>query len=148
MRKSLSILLILSVVLLCFSGCAGDYKAVDGLHTTYEGVYISIDSIESGNGSDKTLQVLWHNETENYISYGLGYKIEYLDSGEWKDVQRTDFAIIEIACTIEGGDLQSQSYSTKYFNTFKKGSYRILVEFYIPELDVGAQSTWAEFIVE
>ena len=145
MKKFISVILILAVSLICLSSCAS-YGRGDEVYTTYGGVYITVDSIETGD-SGAVINAVWHNESENYISFGLWYTVEYLDGEEWKNVQITDFAIPEIACTLESGREGEQSYSLKYFNTIRPGTYRLRVEFYIPELELGTQMAYATFEV-
>ena len=92
--------LVFVMALLRLIGITGTYTILDESHTDYEGVYITIESIENGKNSHE-IKVVWHNETENYISFGLGYTIEYLYGEQWVDVQIDDFAIPEIACSLE-----------------------------------------------
>lgn len=145
MKKILSISLVLALVLLCFSSCAGYYVGEE-IYTSYDGVYITVDGIDN-TADSPVLKVIWHNEGESYVSFGLWYAIEYLDGEEWKNVQITDFAIPEIACTLEGGEEVMQGYSLKYFNTLLPGTYRIKTEFYIPDLELGTQMAYATFEV-
>ncbi|MBR5143431.1 MAG: hypothetical protein IKW53_00110 [Clostridia bacterium] len=150
MKRILSLLLIFSLTVLCFTACGGRHIVGFGkaeMNTTYDGVYITLDEVNQSADSTR-LSVTWHNETDEYITFGLGYTIEYLDGEEWKDVQIRDFAIIEIACQLNPHSEGQQSYSTQYFNLSAPGSYRIRTEFYVPEEDVGAQSTYATFEVK
>lgn len=130
MKKMLSLALVLSMVILCFSGCSFTIQPTEEVYTDCEGVYITIDSIDE-SGDHPTLKVTWHNETEDTVLFGLGYTIEYLDGEEWKNIQITDFAIPEIACILGAGESGEQSYTTKYFNMLRPGTYRIKVEYNI-----------------
>ena len=149
MKKTISFILLLTFLLTCLCGCGGRriLTADRAEHTTYEGVYITIESVDESSDSPR-LNVVWHNESDEYISFGLWYTIEYLDGEEWKSVLHTDFAIPEIACSLEPHSEVQQSYNTKYFNLLSRGSYRIRTEFFVPNLDIGAQSSWAIFEVD
>ncbi len=146
MKKLLSLSLILSLTLLCFTACSRAFSLTDEHYTDYEGVYITVDSVDD-SASFPTLNVVWHNETDEYISFGLWYTIEYLDGEEWKNIQIADYAIPEIACALEAHSADQRSYATKYFNMLRAGTYRIRAEFYVPEQNIGAQMTFALFEV-
>ena len=113
-------------------------------YTDYEGVYITVNG--SGPLLEGWIEVEWHNETENEVTFGLGYTIEYCDNGEWVNIQITDFAIPEIACVLSPNSTSEERYSTKYFNMIREGDYRIKVEFYVQEGDRSvAGITYAPF---
>lgn len=147
MKRLLSTILVLTLTLLCFSGCSAEINATDEHYTDYEGVYITLDGIDTAADRGPVLKVIWHNETDKYISFGLWYTIEYLDGEEWVNIQIADFSIPEIACTLEAGQTVMQGYSTKYFNMLRPGIYRIRTEFYVPDENIGSQSAWATFEV-
>ena len=148
MKKYALISLIIASVMLCFCSCSVSFVSDDSVHTSYDGVYITIDSIDT-DGSDTTLNVSLHNETELDACYGLGYTVEYNDGGEWKNIQITDFAIPEIACILEAGGVHERSYSTRYFNMLREGSYRIKIDLYLTEGDESVTvSTFAVFNME
>lgn len=144
MKRILSISLILSLTLLCFTACSSEMSITDEYYTDYDGVYISIEEIDS-TADFPTLKVIWHNETTDLITFGLWYTVEYLDGDEWINIQIVDYAIPEIACQLEANSTAEQSYATKYFNMLRPGTYRIRTEFYVPDANIGAQSTWTLF---
>lgn len=144
MKKRISVALIPVLVMLCFSGCAMAYETSSDIHTDYEGVYITIDSVDE-SGDFPVLNVTWHNETDQTVTFGVGYAIEYLDEGEWKNILIYDFPIPEIACVLCPGETGVYNYTTKYFNMLREGRYRVRTEFYVPELQLGTKTTWAEF---
>jgi len=131
-KKIISAFLLLSVIFLCFTGCERAYAPSLSKFTDYEGVYITIEEIEA-EGLSENLKVVWHNETDLNVTFGLWYTVEFYDGAEWKNIQVTDFAIPEIACVLEPHSTVTQNYSTKYFNTLASGDYRIRVEFYISD---------------
>lgn len=134
----------LALALVCFCGCERSLEPSDGIHTDYDGVYLTIDSIDA-DGDHPILNVTWHNETDQTVTFGLWYTIEYLDGDDWKNIQVAEYAVPEIACMLGPGERGAQSYTTKYFNILREGRYRVRTEFYIPELQVGTKSTWAEY---
>lgn len=146
MKRILSITLIILAVLLCFSGCVREYEPNDEIHTTCEGVFITVESIDE-SGKFPILEVVWHNETEKTVTFGLWYTIEYLNGGEWKNIQIADFAVPEIALMIEPDNTARESYTTKHFYMLRKGEYRIRTEFYIQGEEPVSGSTWASFSI-
>lgn len=147
MMKLFAIFLSFIISFLQMLGISGSFTPTEEHYTDYEGVYITIESINDADGG-KVIDAVWHNETDKTICFGLGYTIEYLNGDGWESVQLTDFAIPELACILEGGRSGTQSYTTKYFNLLRPGTYRIMTEFYVQESDIGAQSTYALFDVK
>ena len=145
MMKLFTMLISLFMALLRLFGITGDFAPMNEYHTDYEGVYITIESIDSDSQS---LDVVWHNESDSTVSFGMGYSIEYLNGDVWEDVQIVDFAIIEIACILDPASSGHHTYSTEYFNMLRAGTYRIRCEFYPVDSDVGACSTYALFMVK
>lgn len=129
-KKFLSLALVVSVILLCFTGCESAYATSFSNYTDYEGVYIMVEEIRA-DGLNEILSVVWHNDTDYTVTFGLNYTVEVYSHGEWKSVQVTDFAIPEIACVLEPHSTEAIEYSTEYFNTLVSGDYRIKVWFYV-----------------
>ena len=147
MKKTVFLFLWFFLFASCLTGCTKVISPSDEIYTDYEGIYITVDSVDE-SGKYPVLNVIWHNKTQVTAVFGMDYFIERLDDGQWVDVRVKDFAVIEIACMLEGGDSGVQSYSTEYFNLMKSGTYRIRTEFYVHvdnESVVG--STYATFEV-
>ena len=144
MKRLLSIGLVIVMVMLCFSGCALSIRPSGEVYTDFNGVYITIDSVDD-SGDTSLLIVTWHNETDSTIVFGMGYTIEYLDGEEWKNIRVIDFAIPEIARVLEAHQTVEHSYSTKYFNMIRSGTYRIRTEFYVEGDEPKSGIAWAEF---
>ena len=139
LKKNVIFVLLLSVILLCFTSCSASYRTSSSKFTDYEGIYITVDEIKS-DGLGEILTVTWHNETDYTAIFGLDYNIEFYENDAWKSIQVVDFAIPEIACILDPGSTQTRNYSTKYFNTLVPGEYRIRVGFYLdnePEFTSG-----------
>ncbi len=156
MKKAIAIILLLNLVL-CLLGCSWieqtvvnsnrTYLITESVNTTLDGAYITLESINKDEKKQPVFEVKWHNETNNTITFGMGYYIERLDGEEWKSVQTSDFAIIEIACVMDPGQSGNQTYSGEYFSFKEAGTYRIRTEFYVPDENLGVQTTWATFEV-
>lgn len=147
MKKLLVFILVLSVVIFSLSGCAREYEINEEINTSFEGVYITIEGVDQSEKSP-ILEVVWHNDTDSTVCFGLWYTIEYLDGDEWKNIQIVDFAIPEIACVLGPGESANHTYATKYFNMLREGNYRIRTEFYVQGKEPQSGSTGAGFFVK
>ena len=147
MMRFFAMFLSLIMPILSFFSTFASFTPKDEVYTDYEGVYITIEEIETVEG-EKVANVVWHNESNETVCYGLGYKVEFYNGESWEDVQFVDFAIPEIACIMEPGETGTQSYRLKYFNFLRSGTYRISSEFYIQSSDLGALNTYAIFDVK
>lgn len=149
MKKVTSLVLMLTLVLMLV-GCTGEIVISEGEHfTDFDGVYITIDSVE-GEGKEQQLVTTWHNESEKVVVFGYAYSIEYSKDGEWEQVLKKDFAVIEMACVVEPQNIAEMNYKTEYFNLSREGTYRLLVEFYV-QTDIVSMThgtTYAEFSVK
>lgn len=152
-KRTLSLALLISFSIFALTGCLfakdGELSLIEDVpHTDYDGIYISIDSIDEPS-ENRAINVLWHNNTNFNAVFGVGYSIERLDDdGKWVSVQTSDFPVIEIACVAAPGEVAPQSYKTKFFSFKKPGNYRILCEFYVPDdTPSKAYQTYAEFKV-
>ena len=94
----------------------GDY------HTDYEGVYITIESVED-RGEYAKLNVKWHNETAYEVVYTLPYQIEYKNGEEWVNIQTEDLNYARSEITIAPKSTKIQEYSIlkpRNIQNFKK----------------------------
>ena len=149
MKKLISALLAVATLLLLTS-CTGKIEITDSAYyTDYDGVYITIDSVE-GEENEQQLVTTWHNESDKVVVFGYAYSIEYSKDGEWEEVLKKDFAVIEMACVVEPQDVAVMNYKTEYFNLSREGTYRLIVEFYV-QTDIVSTThatTYAEFSVK
>lgn len=127
MKKTISILILLSVLLSLVSCLPVKNITAINNERDYDGVYITIDAIE-GECFDRKLATTWHNDSKGVVTFGYGYSIEYNDGGVWKSCQFKDFAVIEIACILNPGEVAQMEYETKYFNLMRTGEYRLVVD--------------------
>lgn len=147
MMRVFSMFLSIIMSILSFFSTFATFTPRNEVYTDYEGVYITIDEMETARG-EWIANVTWHNESDETVCYGLGYKVEFYNGESWENVQFVDVAIPEIACILEPGQSGMQTYRLKYFNFLRPGTYRISSEFYVQSSDLGAQITYAIFDVK
>ena len=148
MKKALSLVLALITLLFCLVGCNNSKEIVltdEDIHTDYAGVYLSLSSVDD-SGEHKKLNVVWHNETFKEVTYGEGYKIEYLEDGEWKSVLKGEHIVSSIANLLKAKGTNEKSYSTELFDLSKEGTYRLISDFSLG--DGKMYNTWVTFEVK
>jgi hypothetical protein len=147
MMRVFSMFLGIIMSILSFFSTFSSFTPRSEVYTDYDGVYITIDEMETVEG-EWIANVTWHNESDETVCHGLGYKVEYYNGESWENVQFVDVAIPEIACILEPGQSGMQTYRLKYFNFLRPGTYRIKTEFRIQDNFVLAeQTTYALFEV-
>ena len=128
MKKVISLVLALITLLFCLVGCDNSKDIVltdEDIHTDYAGVYLTLSSVDD-SGEHKKLNAIWHNETFKEVTYGEGYKIEYLEDGEWKSVLKGEHIVSSIANLLKAKGTNEKSYSTDLFDLSKEGTYRLI----------------------
>ena len=148
MKKTLSLVLAIITLLFCLAGCNNSKEIVlsdEDIHTDYAGVYLTLLSVDD-SGEHKKLNAVWHNETFKEVTYGEGYKIEYLEDGEWKSVLKGEHIVISIAHLLKAKDTKEKSYSTELFDLSKEGTYRLISDFSLG--DGKMYNTWVTFEVK
>ena len=148
MKKILSLVLALITLLFCLVGCDNSKDIVltdEDIHTDYAGVYLTLSSVDD-SGEHKKLNAVWHNETFKEVTYGEGYKIEYLQDGEWKSVLKGEHIVSSIANLLKAKGTNEKSYSTELFDLSKEGTYRLISDFSLG--DGKMYNTWVTFEVK
>ena len=148
MKKTLSLVLALITLLFCLVGCNNSKDIVltdEDIHTDYAGVYLTLSSVDD-SGEHKKLNAIWHNETFKEVTYGEGYKIEYLQDGEWKSVLKGEHIVSSIANLLKAKGTNEKSYSTELFDLSKEGTYRLISDFSLG--DGKMYNTWVTFEVK
>ncbi len=120
------------------------------IYTDYEGVYITLDSIDKVEDGQNVFNVVWHNETDKEVTYGEMFTVEYKIGEEWMD---TDFDeeryFNTIGYLLKKNKTTSKSYTAEHLNISKNGTYRFLVPFSVNEGDKYiSYKAWVEFTVE
>ena len=126
-----------------------DTNLSNKIFTDYEGVYITIKSIDKDEGGQNVFGIVWHNETDKEVTYGEMYTVEYKQGEEWLD---TDFDeeryFNTIGYVLKKNKTESKNYITEHLDISKSGTYRFLVPFSIKEGDkYVSYKAWAEFKV-
>jgi hypothetical protein len=152
MKKTLSLVLALITLLSCLSGCNNSKDIVltdEDIHTDYAGVYLTLSSVDS-SGEHKKLNAVWHNETTMTVTYGNWFVIEMKDGDNWTDVSTADVSFTEEAYIIKANKTSEKSYTTKFADISKEGTYRVRTEFYVQEINGASErgTTWIEFEVK
>ena len=148
MKKILSLVLALITLLFCLVGCDNSKDIVltdEDIHTDYAGVYLTLSTVDD-SGEHKKLNAVWHNETFKEVTYGEGYKIEYLEDGEWKSVLKGEHNVSSIANLLKAKGTNEKSYSTELFDLSKEGTYRLISDFSLG--DGKMYNTWVTFEVK
>ena len=152
MKKTLSLVLALITLLFCLVGCNNSKEIVltdENIHTDYAGVYLTLSSVDT-SGEHKKLNAVWHNETTKTVTYGNWFVIEKKDGDNWTDVSTADVSFTEEAYIVEANKTSEKSYTTKFADITKEGTYRVRTEFYVQESDESSKrgTTWIEFEVK
>jgi len=120
------------------------------IFTEYEGVYVSIKSIDKNAGGHTVFNLIWHNTTDEEITYGESYTIERKEGDDWVNTVVSDesSSFTAIGWLLHPNSTENKSYSTQGFDVSQSGTYRLKVEFFV---DDGAgykeYNTWVEFNV-
>lgn len=152
MKKVISLDLALITLLICLVGCNNSKDIVltdENIHTDYAGVYLTLTSVDT-SGEHKKLNAVWHNETTKTVTYGNWFVIEKKDGDNWTDVSTADVSFTEEAYIVEPNKTSEKSYTTKFADITKEGTYRVRTEFYVQESDESSKrgTTWIEFEVK
>ena len=148
MKKTLSLVLAIITLLFCLVGCNNSKEIVltdEDVHTDYTGVYLTLSSVDD-SGEHKKLNAVWNNETFKEVTYGEGYKIEYLEDSEWKSVLKGEHIVSSIANLLKAKGTNEKSYSTELFDLSKEGTYRLISDFSLG--DGKTYNTWVTFEVK
>ena len=118
------------------------------VHTGYNGIYLTLDSVETINNGYvpeyKKLNATWHNETDIEVSYEPRYFIEYAGDSGWVSVQTAAIDWITELRTLPAGQTQSAVFSTEGFDISTPGIYRVRQNFKIGN---ATYHTYFEFVI-
>jgi hypothetical protein len=129
------------------------------IHTEYEGVYLTIDTIsifaieQQGSFTYPTLNATWHNDTADVeITYGEPYAIDYWNGKAWINLTPPNMVFTLPGYLLSPGESREKEYSTLPFDMSRAGRYRLRCSFSIEDLPykewVKTQNnyeTWVEF---
>jgi hypothetical protein len=122
------------------------------IFTDYEGVYVTLESIDTNADGHTVLNLIWHNETSKEVIYGESYFIERQEGDEWTCTPFEGWAFEAIGYILFPNSTAEKSYSTQRFDISKSGTYRLRTSFSVDEGPGGAGrykecNTWIEFNV-
>ena len=118
------------------------------IFTDYEGVYVTVKSIDTNSGGHTVFNLIWHNTTKEEITYGEPYIIERKEGNEWVDTSSEELYFSAIGWILHPNSTENRSYSTQRFDISSRGSYRLRVSFFADKGDGYREyNTWIEFSV-
>ena len=121
------------------------------IFTDYEGVYVTIKSIDTNAGGHTVFNLIWHNQINKEVIYGEPYYIERLEGTEWVDAPSEELIFEAIGLLLRPNSTVYKSYSTQRFDISKSGTYRLRVQFSVDEGNGDRRykecNTWVEFKV-
>ena len=118
------------------------------IFTDYEGVYVSIKSIDTNAGGHTVFNLIWHNTTNEEITYGESYIIERKEGNDWVNTASEELYFTTIGLLLRPKSIENKSYSTQRFDISQSGTYRLRVTFLVDEGEGYKEyNTWIEFKV-
>ncbi len=141
--------IILSVVVaVCFLTNPLTHKNIiernDAVFTDFNGVYITLNSIEETTDNSKIFNVEWHNETSAEITYGEMFYIEYKDENKWVDTSTQEVVFHLIGFLLKPDETKEETYKAQYNDISETGTYRLVVPFSVSG-STEEYKTWVEF---
>ena len=118
------------------------------IFTDYEGVYVSIKSIDTNAGGHTVFNLIWHNTTKEEITYGESYIIERKEGNDWVNTASEELYFTTIGLLLRPNSTENKSYSTQRFDLSQSGTYRLRVTCLVDEGDGYKEyNTWIGFNV-
>lgn len=129
--KKIFISTILSLTLILLSGCGSKI----GVESPYgsnvnqlEGVSIELNK-ESYMTEGDVFELTTTNQSEEEVTYGVAYTIEYLNDDTWHIVEpNEEISFILIAQILGPGEEALETISMEYYEPLKSGQYRLIRE--------------------
>ena len=142
-------LTLLFALLITLSACRDPFIKSGSFETTYDGVTLEVKNIDY-TGEYIQLDCEWRNLTLNEVTYAAEYTVERFDGEDWINCMNADISFIEIAYVLAPLSTQDKSYSMRYVDISKNGTYRIRTACFVRELDdsVTRCTLFATFTVE
>lgn len=99
------------------------------LFTDFDGVYLTLKSIDTNPGGYKVFNITWNNTTDKDITYGEFYDIEKLNGESWESVAKEEIVFLTIGYILKAGTTTEKKYLTQNFDISQTGSYRLIADF-------------------
>ena len=119
------------------------------IYTDYEGVYITIKSIDKDEGGQNIFNIVWHNETDKEVTIGEMFSIEYKVGEEWSEADFDEEQVfLTLGYLLKAHKTEAKTYIPEHYDLSKSGEYRFIVPFSVKEGDkYVSYKAWAEFTV-
>ena len=109
----------------------------EGIYTDYEGVYITIKSIDKDEDGHNAFNIVWHNDTDEEVVFTEGFTIERKTAGEWIEI---DFASavsdgVGFGHRLKPHNTKGKSYISEHYDLAETGTYRFTALFSIKKDD-------------
>ena len=107
------------------------------VYTDYEGVYITIKSIDKDEDGQYIFNIVWHNDTDEEVAFTKGFTIERKTAEEWIEID-------SIAAVSDGAapgylltphNTKEKSYFSEHYDLTEIGTYRFTALFSIKKDD-------------
>ena len=147
MRKLISLVLLLSLLLLSLASCGEKEKITFGgnYYSDYDDeIYFDIVSVDY-SGEYPRFNVRWFNNTALTVKYADWYTIECLVDGQWESCSLSTSENGYSLYTLGSNSMGNIQYTTKNFDISKPGSYRLRSFFSVDSTP--SLRAWARFAV-
>ena len=120
------------------------------IYTDYEGIYITIESVEQDEGGQNVFNVIWHNETDKEVTIGEMFSIEQKIGEEWTEADFDEEKVfLTIGYLLKPHKTEAKNYLAEHYQISKNDKYRFIVPFSVKEGDkYVTYKAWAEFQLE
>ena len=119
------------------------------IYTDYEGVYITIKSIDKDEGGQNIFNIVWHNETDKEVTIGEMFSIEYKVGEEWSEADFDEEQVfLTLGYLLKAHKTEAKTYIPEHYDLSQSGEYRFIVPFSVKEGNkYVSYKAWAEFTV-
>lgn len=105
------------------------------VYTDYEGVYITIKSIDKDEGGQTIFNIVWHNDTDEEVIFGEIFTIERKTAGEWIETDAGATAFDGVGYLLTPHNTKEKSYISEHYDLAETGTYRFTALFTIKKDD-------------
>lgn len=130
MKKIIALLSIILVSLIILMSCGtnslGEESPYGENVNQLDGVSIELNK-ETYQPEGDTFELNVINNSEEQITYGVPYTLEYYDEGIWYEVEPDEeIAFILIAHILDAGDEATEELNLEFYEPLEIGRYRIV----------------------
>lgn len=127
MKKLLVFISLISFILLgCSSNDLGEESTYGENVNQLDGVSLKLNA-DTYKPEGDLFELTVVNDSEEEISYGVEYHLEYLSDGTWFQVEpKEEMMFILIAHILAPGEESTEEINLEYFEPLKPGRYRVV----------------------